>query len=204
MQSVHEGEGKLAVLSRLSLRGQRVPRLVRLMILFFFFFVLPVYKRTIFLPIGPWWYPTSTGYLRFPRVYLHITPSQTGTHVHAPANAPGFSHWTSIRSLSSKPSPPPPFCLRFLVSLFLSFLLFFFFCICTNRSKEFDLGEVVKLATFDVIYFFFLYSFSLFVKFTSRSFVKTIEGKIRVPNVRNLRRFLSRFTWKVKVEKVFF
>ena len=95
----------------------------------FLFFVLPVYKRTIFLPIGPWWYPTSTGYLRFPRVYLHITPSQTGTHVHAPANVPGFSHWTSIRSLSSKPSPPPPFCLRFLVSLFLSFLLLFFFSV---------------------------------------------------------------------------
>lgn len=68
--------------------------------------------------------PHVDGYLRFPRVYLHITPSQTGTHVHAPASAPGFSHWTSIRSLSSEP-------LRLFVSAssfhFFSFVVFFLF-----------------------------------------------------------------------------
>lgn len=79
------------------------------------------------------------GYLRFPRVYLHITPS----HVHAPASAPGFSHWTSIRPLSSVPSPL--FCLRFLVSLFLLCLFFFFFCISARGVK--DQIYVRKLAT---------------------------------------------------------
>lgn len=80
------------------------------------------------------------GYLQFPRVYLHITPS----HVHAPASASGFSHWTSIRPLSSVPSPPPLFCLRFLVSLFL--LCRFFFIFLSYLRQGLDLREVRKLA----------------------------------------------------------
>lgn len=79
---------------------------------------------------------------------------------------------------------PNPLRLRLFVSAssFHFFFLFFsfFFCICVNRSKEFDLGEVVKLATFDVIYFFCLSlsSWNLLLEHSSKRSKVKLESQM--------------------------
>lgn len=180
MQSVHKGEGELAVLSRLSLRGQRVPRLVRLMILFFFFlFCLSINEL----------YSCLSDLDDTPR-RLVIYDFRASTCILRPRKRERMSmHLRMYQALVIGRAfvryHPNPLRLRLFVSassfhFFFLFFFFFFFCICVNRSKEFDLGEVVKLATFDVIYFFCLSlsSWNLLLEHSSKRSKVKLESQM--------------------------
>lgn len=186
-------------------RAERVPRLVRLMILFLFGEQNELYPR-------PWWwylaviydFRASTCILR-PRTSMHLRVHQ------ALVIGRAFVRYH-------------PYPLRFFVSAssfhFFSFVFFFFLLYLCARCQGLDLRSKACYKAFEVCtcdiesIFFSNKSWNLFVA--------SIEGywKIRIPNVRNLYTNLCMYWFnelypcfflclfygkvKVKVEKVFF